>query len=143
MKRKTPLPRRPMRTRQPAKGPSGMRPLKPIRKKPRSKAETERVYGTKKRQDWYRAQMCLTCLRRPVELAHTKNGGTGRKADADTIIPLCMTCHHALHSMGVQTFERAYGGNLFGWTLARWAESYDAAWRAFSGGAATAQDGAA
>ena len=38
---------------------------------------------------------CLICRRVPSENAHTANGGMGRKADCDTIAPLCHVCHIA------------------------------------------------
>jgi hypothetical protein len=111
-------------------------PMKRGRK--RSKAERERVYGTEARQTWYRAQPCLTCHRSPVELAHVVTGGMGRKSDASNLLPLCMTCHHELHSVGIRTFEWTWSEVLHGLTLRICAAKYDRLWRAVSGGGAAA-----
>lgn len=43
--------------------------------------------------------------------AHTATGGTGRKADYDTVVPMCW-CHHAEHHRGAVTFAERYGLDL-------------------------------
>lgn len=68
-----------------------------------------RVYGSEARVDWIRGLPCLGCGRGPCENAHTATGGMGRKAGAETIVPLCQMCHHVLHQHGVTTFERNHG----------------------------------
>lgn len=59
----------------------------------RREREWERAYGSLDRVKWVQAQPCLVCGRTPSENAHIESGGTGRKADADLIVPLC-TEHH-------------------------------------------------
>ncbi len=46
-----------------------------------------------------------------IQNAHTRTGGTGRKADYDTIVPMCARHHRECH-MGQKTFERKYGIDL-------------------------------
>ena len=86
----------------------------------RSKAETYRIYGSPERQAFVRAMGCHICGAEP-ELAHTKSGGTGRKANADTIVPLCHAHHAELHQEGGKSFGAAYGFDLH--ELAAWVES--------------------
>ena len=77
----------------------------------RSKAEQYRIYGSPERQEFVRSLGCLICGQ-PPELAHTKSGGMGRKADADTIAPLCNQHHGELHQHGAKTFEAQWGVDL-------------------------------
>lgn len=110
-----------------------LRSTRPIRRKPRTKADTVRIYGTPEHQAWLRAHGCLGCARagtedRPHHLHHTANGGKGRKADASTLVPLCWGCHWLLHQHGPETFERAHADFLCGRTLKSWAETYADAW---------------
>lgn len=62
-----------------------------IKKKPRKLSETLRIYGSKARRDFVRGLPCAACGVGGYSVqAHVLgNGGTGRKADADTIAPLC------------------------------------------------------
>lgn len=62
-----------------------------VKRKPRPKAETERIYGPPARRKWMKLQPCSACgVVGYSEGAHVLgNGGTGRKADADTQAPLC------------------------------------------------------
>jgi hypothetical protein len=98
-KRRAPLRRSPLPPRQPAKGAGGLRPLKAIKRKPRSKKKTERIYGSKARARWISMLPCVGCGRMPTAdvpnvNAHTESGhGTGYKADAETIAPMCHACH--------------------------------------------------
>jgi hypothetical protein len=64
-----------------------------IKPKKRSAAEFTRIYGSKARVAWIKAQPCLVCHRSPCDNAHTVTGGTGRKAGFETIVPLCRRCH--------------------------------------------------
>lgn len=63
-------------------------------------ADFARIYGSAARVAWIRAQPCMACGRGPCENAHTISGGMGRKADYETIIPLCWTCHNHMHLAG-------------------------------------------
>ncbi len=84
----------------------------------RSAVEKERIYGTADRIAWLKRQPCLCLGRRDhrclgaIEVAHTENGGMGRKADANTTVPLCNAAHHLLHEIGVQSFQTCYGLDL-------------------------------
>lgn len=78
------------------------------RNRKRQAANHNRAYGCEHRLDWIRHQPCSVCGRSPCDNAHTESGGTGRKADAKTVIPLCSGakgCHRELHQVGVATFE--------------------------------------
>lgn len=97
------------------------KPRNPARKK----REWTRAYGSPERVAWVRAMPCTVCRDTPSENAHTASGGTGRKADADTIVPLCARCHGELHRAGRASFEACYGINL-----AERATQLDAQWRA-------------
>lgn len=82
------------------------------KRKPRSAEEYARIYGSKERVAFVKALPCLYCCavhplialawhpdaenRVYSENAHTVTGGKGRKADADTIVPLCPT-HHRMY----------------------------------------------
>ena len=87
-------------------------PIAPVNRE-RRKAERERAYGPKERREWLTRQPCVSCGligtdERPNHQHHTKGGGVGRKADADTIVPLCPTCHR-LHHDGHQ-LDVEWGG---------------------------------
>lgn len=107
------------------------------RTKKRSAAETTRVYGDDDRQTFLRGMPCLGCARmgtdeRPHHLHHTKNGGTGKKASANTQVPLCPDCHSYLHDHGPKTFAAAFWRMLAGRTLVEWAAHYDRAYSRFT-----------
>lgn len=110
--RSSPLPpRRERMTRSAIKSaPDG----KPIdhRRKPRTRSEFARIYGSKKRVAWIKSQPCIAavwgCVG-PMQNAHTENGGMGRKADAKTIVPACQHHHDEMHHEGVRTFAMRYG----------------------------------
>lgn len=98
-----------------------------ITPKKRSAAETQRIYGGEDRRAWIASLPCSVpaCPRTPSENAHTRTGGVGRKADADTVIPLCAVHHRQMHAVGQHTFAR-----LHGLDLTRAAERIANAWRA-------------
>ena len=97
----------------------------PRRTAKRHQANWLRAYGSPERVQWVQSLLCTVCRDTPSHNAHTVGGGTGRKADADTIVPLCAPCHGELHRVGVQTFEDCYGI-----TLADAARATQAAWLA-------------
>lgn len=93
--------------------------------KARKPSETLRIYGTPEFQEWARRQPCAVCgCVGYTELAHTVNGGKGRKADWTTIAPLCGPhavktvvntffmvpgCHRESHQMGTRAFAMHSG----------------------------------
>ena len=83
-------------------------PLKPRNPK-RKAASFARAYGSPERVSWIQRQPCVLCGHTPSENAHVRTGGTGRKADARWIVPLCHVCHEHLHRVGIRTFEEGYG----------------------------------
>ena len=95
-----------------AKGPS-TRTLQRDRKA----AAFKRCYGSRERVAFVKALGCAVCgwdtkearpgQRHSIENAHTRSGGASRKADADTIIPLCWT-HHDEYDGGKKTFAAKY-----------------------------------
>jgi hypothetical protein len=67
---------------------------RPLRPKKRTSEDFRRVYFSEERVKWVASLRCACgCGGTPCENAHTVTGGTGRKADADTIIPLTPKCH--------------------------------------------------
>ena len=91
---------------------------KPVRKHARPKKEKDRIYGGTY-ADWIRAKPCCACgVVGFSQAAHTATGGTGRKADAATLVPLCGPhyvppdflyngCHEQLHRMGALSWAFA------------------------------------
>jgi hypothetical protein len=73
----------------------------------RSSKETKRVYGPAARRHFVASLPCIICARVPSQNAHSRTGGMGRKADKETIVPMC-ALHHAEYdgaiSGGRQTF---------------------------------------
>lgn len=80
----------------------------------RKQSEFARIYGSRKRVAWIQSLECVVpgCGGRMSENAHTATGGMGRKADAETIVPMCTTHHRLLHTIGVATFSDAYSLDL-------------------------------
>jgi hypothetical protein len=66
-------------------------------------------------QGWIREQPC--CIPecrwngRPVECAHVKSRGAGG-VDRGNCVPLCTVHHRAQHTMGIRSFQEAYGLDL-------------------------------
>jgi hypothetical protein len=58
----------------------------------RRASEFARAYGSTARVVWIQGLACVGCGRTPCENAHSVTGGRGRKADAETIAPLCHDC---------------------------------------------------
>lgn len=94
-----------MKARTPIKRSTVLRRGKPPKKRnPKRRAsEFARCYGSKERVEWVKASPCIVCaaihplfrLTSPGRShnAHTMSGGGGRKADFDTIVPLCAEHH--------------------------------------------------
>jgi hypothetical protein len=55
--------------------------------------EFARCYGSETRVLWVQSLACVGCGATPSQNAHTIGGGGSRKANADTIAPLCAECH--------------------------------------------------
>lgn len=79
----------------------------------RRQSEFARCYGSRQRVEWVKSLPCMGCVTYwPIspspgwlsENAHTVTGGAGRKADADTIIPLC-TNHHRRYDRHLAPFD--------------------------------------
>jgi hypothetical protein len=73
----------------------------------RKAKELLRAYGPSERRAWIASLPCLVArcpfmLRR--ENAHVITGGTGRRADAKWIVPLCPFHHAELHRWGHLSF---------------------------------------
>lgn len=92
--------------------------LNPVNR-PRRKAERLRAYGPPERREAVRAMQCAVpgCSDRS-ENAHLVTGGTGRKADADTVANLCAGHHRlgsdSLHRLGsVARFDDVHGTDLW------------------------------
>lgn len=74
-----------------------IKPRNPSRKA----ANFARAYHSDERVQWVASLRCACgCGVTPCENAHTESGGTGRKADYDTIIPLAKKCHAVQHAKG-------------------------------------------
>lgn len=90
-------------------------PLKRGRKKAwtgHGAEERDRIYGTEERRAWVTTLPCIACGSTPSQNAHSVSGGMGRKADHRTIVPLCASCHHEVHSCGIKTFQREFNVDL-------------------------------
>lgn len=100
MLRRTPLKRR-----------KRVNPVNPERRE----REWARAYGSLERV--YYVSTALGCVvpdchdSGPMENAHVETGGTGRRADADRVVPMCER-HHAEHHRGRLTFAEKYGLDL-------------------------------
>lgn len=76
--------------------------IKPTNPK-RRKSAFARAYHSPAFVRFTKASPCAACGGGPCDAAHTENGGAGRKADWDTIIPLCSGingCHARQHRHG-------------------------------------------
>ncbi|HSH45807.1 MAG TPA: hypothetical protein VK966_08125, partial [Longimicrobiales bacterium] len=72
------------------KQPPRTRTALPKRNPERRDREWARAYGSEVRVEFVKAlPCCVPGCRNRAENAHTESGGMGRKADADTIAPLC------------------------------------------------------
>ncbi len=78
------------------------------KRKPMSRKEYARVYGSPGRVMWVKERPCIACGYQPSENHHTRTGGTSRKAGYATIVPLCVLCHEELHNNGRDTFEQKH-----------------------------------
>lgn len=104
--------------------------VRPVNRKRRAK-ERLRAYGPPARRAWVASLPCGVhpvwhglCDAGPRDNAHIESGGAGRKADSDTVIPLCRRHHETLHRVGRVSFERRYGVDL-----AALAAATELAWR--------------
>jgi hypothetical protein len=69
--------------------------------KRRTASDYKRVYGSRARVAWVKSLPCFACWEfGEIHNAHITTGGTGRKANADQIIPLCSDCHGLQHRKG-------------------------------------------
>ena len=91
--------------------------------------EWKRVYGSKERVQWIARQRCVFCGEGPCDNAHVTNGGLGRKAGYEWIVPACHPCHVELdHGIGKKAMECKYKCNLrelARTTASRWQKTLD------------------
>lgn len=87
---------------------------KGLRRRPRKPSEFRRVYGGPLRVKWQKARCCDFCgAPPPTEMAHIKNGGMGRKANACFTVSACRSCHHELdQGIGKRGMERRHNVDL-------------------------------
>ncbi len=79
----------------------------------RKPSEFARIYGSKARVAWVKAQPSVASGKGPCENVHVIGGGTSRKADARVIVPLTHDEHRGeLHQHGKEWFEARYGISL-------------------------------
>jgi hypothetical protein len=115
--------------------PKVRKPMKRVNVERRAE-EFERAYGGTSRVAFVKSLACvagrvsltMSCAG-AIENAHIRTGGTGRKADAKLLIPLCTFHHRALHAHGPVAFERVYGLDLEAEAAAT-----QSVWEAFVGG---------
>lgn len=130
-----------MKTRKPLR--RSTTPIKRSRVKPsnpkRRKKAFARSYGSPARVEFVKAMACIVGriqeypkCHGPIENAHTKSGGAGRKADAKHTVPLCGYHHIRLHTMGARLFQLGYGVNL-----EQEAEKTELAWQLATHGVST------
>lgn len=109
LQRKTPLRR------------SRLQRKKRIKAKRKSAKERDayiaRVYGSRERLLAIKAMPCAVpgCTNRPCDNHHIENGGTGRKAGFDKIVPLCSAEHHDLYHNecgSPEAFDARFGTDL-------------------------------
>lgn len=111
--------------------------MKRTTRRMRTADEFARIYGSRERLAWVKAHPCVFCGRIPCDNAHVTNGGTGRKADAEFIVPACSDyfdrtlermvtgCHHEMdHGAGKAAMERHHDLDLL-----EAAAEIDAEWR--------------
>jgi hypothetical protein len=103
-----------------------------IAPKRRTSEEFQRIYGGADRVEWMQRQPCFVVALQlavsrscfgAVQVCHTVTGGMGRKADANTCVPGCVS-HHADYDQHRKPFDdpevRA--------RVQRYAAEVDAAW---------------
>lgn len=106
----------------------------PVKAKKRSASEFARIYGSKERVAWVKALHCFACecvspfigqvTAGRCHNAHTETGGMGRKADANTIIPLCAS-HHRRYDEHKKPFETDAARDA----AKKYARAVDAEWQ--------------
>ena len=74
--------------------------------------ERERIYGPPSYRVWLESKGCILCRTTPIEIAHVRTGGMGRKADWTHTIPFCHTHHAEQHQIGTKSFQARYGVSL-------------------------------
>jgi hypothetical protein len=104
------------------------KPPKPVNKK-RKKSEWARAYHSEAFVRFTKSAPCAADGRTPCDAAHTESGGAGRKADWDTIIPLCSGingCHAKQHREGWAAIGMGEEGRkrAVAYHQAAWAERY-------------------
>ncbi len=78
----------------------------------RSPEEFARIYHSDLRRDFVAHRKCLACKGKQSGMSenhHTRNGGTSRKGNYDTIVPLCLKHHAEYHHRGRDTVSLEWG----------------------------------
>lgn len=112
---------------------ANLKPRVPVKKRngKRHAAEWRRAYGSPERVKWITTVPCLMCGSLPSQNAHLESGGMGRKADAESIIPLCERCHVFQHQHG---WKALTGMSNWKDAMERAAKQVAAQWLEVSGG---------
>lgn len=90
-----------------------------------------RAYDSPEFVEWIRVQPSIASGKGPCVAAHSRTGGTRRKADACWNVPLTQAEHDELHDHGIKTFEAKFGISLAFHAPRIWQQ-----WLAFKGASA-------
>lgn len=90
--------------------------VRPVNAKRKAKNHA-RAYGGAERIAFVKSLPCIVTMPSAkhygeIQVAHTKTGGIGRKADSKHTVPLCEYHHANQHTFGVESFQLAYGVDL-------------------------------
>ena len=92
------------------------KPVKRVNAKRKAK-NWSRAYGSEERVAFVQSLPCVfggqsSPCAGVIANHHTESGGRGRKADAETVVPLCTRHHLELHQAGATAMETVYGVDL-------------------------------
>ena len=92
------------------------KPIKRVNAKRKAK-NWSRAYGSEERVAFVKSLPCVfvggsTLCAGVIANHHTATGGRGRKADANTIVPICTFHHLELHQVGANAMQARYDVQL-------------------------------